>query len=161
MEITALIVSIISLVVAIGSTVYARQVARIEQERRKDERIPTLVGETERVNGTWCRLRLQLTSDWPLAGIVAEIVEGDGVSFTPSQNGVEPGAQSPITTARWEALGQGDSAVWRIELAETWSTKIRLRVGCRGEDGREWSVSVEVKTPNRLTRISVPRGRLW
>lgn len=160
MEIAALIVSIISLLVAIGSTVYARKVAGIETERRRDERIPTLIGETERVNEAWYRLSLRLTSAWPLASLTAEIVEGDGVSFTPSQNGVSAGAPSPIRTARWGALGQGDPAVWRIQLAETWSETIRLRVECCGGDGREWTVSVEVDTPHRPGRISVPRGRL-
>jgi len=146
-EIAALVVSIFSALVSVGSVVYARRAVRIEEDRRRDEQIPSFTGDIEEMNyGAWHRLHLRLATPWPLEHLTAEIVEGDGIGFTQDQNGVER-APAPIRTAAFGALLQGDRATWRVEVAEERSDQIRIRVACTDRRAARWQVSVPVDAP--------------
>ena len=104
MAVLAIVVSVLAVLVAGASARYSRQqaedtrrLARLEAERRREERTPRLVGEIESMNsGGWHRLWLRLESAEPLAHVHAEIIEGRGMSFTSGQHGVEPNGSQPL-----------------------------------------------------------------
>lgn len=153
MAIAALIVSILAMLVAGGSLVYTRRqavdtsrLAKIESERHHREREPVLYGWIESMNnGGWYRLWLRLDSKEQLSSLRVEIVEGAGVTFPPSQNGVDPSGKRPLA-ATWSKLDPVESACWMVELAEERSSQIRLRAETTS-DGGEWTVSVPVEVP--------------
>lgn len=162
MILTALVVSIVSLLVAVTAAYFAyvqahftRKQALVEADRRREERGPVLVGEIESL-GSWYRLRLRLESSWPLRSLYVEIVDTEGVSFTHSQNGVDPAAPAPIRTAQHGVLQPGESATWRIQLDDDWNTHLRLRVLARGwTPEEEWTRTLKIDPPRRLPRLLV------
>ncbi|ONH55457.1 hypothetical protein CcI49_28455 [Frankia sp. CcI49] len=158
MEITALVVSIISIVIALGSVVYTRRSTHIEEDRRRQERTPLFTCSIEAINdGMAHLLHLRLDTPWPLADITAEIVDGEGVAFTPSQDGVER-TSAPIRTATFGRLVLGERATWRIDVADQRAAQIHARLTCTDRRGTSWPVLVSVDTPPRRTRIRVLGG---
>ncbi|ONH59672.1 hypothetical protein CcI49_17170 [Frankia sp. CcI49] len=155
MEITAFVVSIISLLVAVASAAYARQMARSDKERRRDERHPAFVGEIEmEEEGSWhSHLRLRLTSPWPLARLTVSIVEGHGVEFAPDQDGIIPTSSAPHLALDHGTLSTGDRMDWRVRVLADRSEEIRLRVIGSDSDGRKWETAVYVATPPQLSQI--------
>ncbi|KJE23706.1 hypothetical protein FF36_01891 [Frankia torreyi] len=155
MEGTAFIVSIISLLVAVGSAVYARQVARIERERRRDERQPTFSGtiemEPESVGGWYSHLHLRLESPWPLTRLTASVIEGHGVEFTPDQDSIDPSSSVPRLRVQHGALRTGDQTDWLVRVLEDRSERICLRVICGDDARRQWETTVYVTTPPQLS----------
>jgi hypothetical protein len=112
----ALVISICALIIAALSERYTRQQAHasrqavhIDEQRRRDERRPHLVGDIESM-GSWDRLRLRLETPWPLVGLDVTIAEGQGISFTRSQDGVDPSATYPILNATSGPVLPGDTA---------------------------------------------------
>src|SRR5687767_1144257 len=102
MTVAALIVSIVAILISLGSIVYARQqaqankkIAQIEQDRRHEERTPRFTAWVEDM-GSWKRLWLRLESSKALTRLAGTLVEAEGVSFTHSQNGVDPSSPAPI-----------------------------------------------------------------
>jgi hypothetical protein len=78
------------------------------------------------------------------------ISEDAGVVFTPSQIGVAAGGYS--TEAVWDRpLAVGESACWRVELAEERVESFQLRAACnRGEE--VWSALVGIDVPYDITK---------
>ncbi|MEP6527165.1 MAG: hypothetical protein ABJA86_08370 [Nocardioidaceae bacterium] len=150
----ALAVSTLALIVA-GISAYftwkqaaiARASLGVDEQRRADERVPSLSAEIETVKDSWHRLRITLDSAWPLASLQAAIVEGDGVSFTSSQAGVDPSASAPILDAEARSLGPGDAAIWRVQLDEERSPTVRLSIWCSDAEDRRWTLSRVVDVP--------------
>ena len=97
MTIAAFVISVLALLVAAGSGIYARrsaiaakEVAAIEAARHHKERAPTFEAEIESVNdGGWFRLWLRVTSAEPLDGIEVMLDADDGIIFTSGQAGVD------------------------------------------------------------------------
>lgn len=155
MALAALLISFVSLAVAIGSFVYTRRRDHRDRDRRREERGPCFLGGIEPMNdGAWHRLWLELNSTEPLTSLMAELVRGAGVAFTSGQDGVDPAG--PPTTARWDApLAAGHRATWRVALEEDDRAKETLvRATCwRGKES--WTVLVMVQVPPRAPRMYV------
>lgn len=154
MTVAALVVSIVALIIALISVVYTRQqaqankkIAQIEQDRRHEERTPKFTAWIEDM-GSWKRLWLRLESPRSLTRLVGTLVEAEGVSFTHSQNGVDPSSPAPIKSASWDKLLEhGESACWSIAFEDDYADKPILRVRCYSDDGDEWTVSVPFDPP--------------
>ncbi len=162
MAVAALALSMVSIVIAVTSVVHARrqavsteQMASNDADRRRLERVPDLVGEIEPVNdGAWHRLRLRLLSDEALTGLTVEIIDGHGVAFTGSQNGVDSSSPYPIQLASWGSLSPSETACWRVQLGEQGSTELWLLVTCRGAAAKDrWTRTLKAEAP-----VGPPRG---
>lgn len=157
MAIAALVISIFSLLAATASAFYAWKIASIERDRQHEEKTPTFKGfiETKNPQGTvhWYTLNLRLESASPLTGIKAIITEGNGIWFWRGVKGVDPSEPMPVRTATWDAMTQGEVALWRVELEPERDEEIRVLVICKGSDDAEWTTLVPVKIPPRGGRV--------
>ncbi|MFJ6671729.1 hypothetical protein ACIQMJ_11530 [Actinosynnema sp. NPDC091369] len=154
MIVAAFVVSVVALLLSLVSIMYTRQqahagkqVARIEAERRLEERTPKFTAWVESMGG-WQRLWLRLETSEPLTRLVCTLVEAKGVSFTHSQNGVDPSSPAPIKNASWDkVLEHGESACWSVAFEDNRTDKPTLRIRCYAEDGSEWSVTISFEIP--------------
>lgn len=155
MAVAALIVSILALLVALKSAFYARKQAGMAARAREQAETPGFNSAIEIENPgsdtNWYVLRLTLATQWPVTGLQIAIIDGTGVEFTPSQAGVD-NSSVPILAAEWDNLGPGDTAVWRVRLAESPSITVRMRIICKGRDNFSWAIPIEVAVP-RESRI--------
>jgi hypothetical protein len=142
--IAAFVLSALALIVAGVSAAYARvqgvetrELRRIEDGRRHEERAPKLTGEVEAVNnGDWHRLWLTLETPTSLERLEVHIVEGEGLSFTPGTNGVAPMSLGPASSLpvdavydEPEALSQGQRYCWSLRFdPKTSPDRMRIRV---------------------------------
>jgi hypothetical protein len=160
MAVAALLISIFSILVALIAAYFTyqqarftRQQAQVDADRRREERGPVFKGEVESL-GSWYRLRLRLQSPWPLRSLAVDIVDGERVSFTHNQNGVDSSSPTPIRVATYGALQPGGSATWRVQLEDDGDTHLRLRVLAYGAaPEEEWTRPLSVELPNPLGRL--------
>ena len=152
--IAAFVISVLALLVAAASGIYARhsalsarEVAEIEVARHRKEREPRFEVEIESVNeGGWHRLWLRLTSDEPLDGIEVTLDAQDGITFTSSQAGVDPNDRSHLHAKVPKRLDHRERAAWRVSLPEQRPRQATLLVSARlGHDS--WNVPVHVDVP--------------
>jgi len=151
----AVTLSVVALLVSLGSAVFAKRGAdetrllrQIEADRRHDERVPALSAHVEDVGpGQWHRLWLVLESAEPVDSVVAEIIDGPDVCFADGQTGVEPGIGRTLL-ASWGSLTIGTKdAAWRVVIGPTAPKQIRLHATCRiGNDA--WPVLLTVPLPS-------------
>lgn len=157
MAVTAIVLSIVAILISVVSAWYtrmqgvaSREQARTDRARRIDEKRPTFDSTVVEFNGGgWYRLDLTLSSHWPLTRIEVAIVEGNGVRFGRGQTGVRPaGVDDPMTSAEWaEELRPGTTACWKVDLEQERSSSILLEVTGHGEDGQQWTTPVRVQVP--------------
>ncbi len=161
---TALILSIIAIVVAVVSAVFTgiaavatRRMQGTDKARRIDERRPKFTGEVRRHSfGAGSDLWLALLSDEPLADVMVWIASergglSQGVSFSLRGKGVRSveyaDAHDPLSG---DPLGlkPGESVAWRVDVSDRHSDPLRLQITCRAGDGTQWivPVSVDVRT---------------
>ncbi|WP_344075928.1 hypothetical protein [Luedemannella helvata] len=165
MAIAALVISIVSGLIALGSAYYTRVQARaatdqvtaaldqvaLMKAQIHDQRTPRFAGVVEDL-GSWHRLALRLLTPGALQSIRVTILGGGAVQFTPSQNGVDPGGAHPLQVATWSAahpqqkrLLAGDRAMWRVAFNGDPPKLVHLRVECVGDDGDVWNLTTEVR----------------
>lgn len=152
--VAALIVSVLALLVSGGAVVYARRASQNDDARRHEERKPELLSGIKSMNGGSAHLlSLVLQSSEPLTGLVAEILDGRGIAFTASQDGVPPGG--PSERAEWPGgLAVGERAAWRIDVPkDRLRGKFRLRVTCHRTDD-SWTVLLPMRAPAGPPRSS-------
>lgn len=140
--ILTLVISVIALVVAIGSWEYARRRDQRDAARWHKEQTPTLTGGVsvypdDRRHRLWLKLR----DGDPLTGLSVEITTvHPQVSFEPNQEGV-PGGRS-IRAESDKQLTVGGLIAWRIEMPERYRPdSLELLVTCR-RPRQEWQVPV-------------------
>ena len=92
-------------------------------------------------------LSLRLHSNHPLENITATIVEGAGISFSTSQEGVDPAATSPVLQATDGPLQPAETAKWRLLLDQRRDRMLHLRVRGTASNGECWDVPVEIEIP--------------
>jgi hypothetical protein len=148
--------SSLAILIAAASAVFTksgrdetRQLRRIEDDRRHDERRPALHAELEDVDGgEWHRLWLVLESSEPLDSVGVEILDKADVSFADDQMGVKLGA-GPTTVAAWNGLPVGvKEAAWRVVIGRDAPESIRLRT-TPSIGGESWLVLLTVPVPSR------------
>lgn len=155
MDVAAFIVSVVALAVSIASVAYSRRqteaseiTAKLDSDRRLEERTPEFEGVVEKVGGNESyRLSLRLTKGGPLVAITVTIVGGDGVQFSGNQHGV-PGPEPRASAETVEPVRPGFAATWHVLLSDERSRTVRLVAHCRGEQGEEWKVPVQVDLPH-------------
>lgn len=159
MEWTALVISIVAMLIAGASAFYTRQqaqaardTAKIDRERRLAETAPDLDATIENMGG-WNRVWLRIKQAEPLTRLDAEIVAGRGISFSRSVDGVDPSQPYPVLRAFYlpsylrsgaAALHSGDAACWRVDLQEDRADIAHLRVTCHGSAQERWIVHKEL-----------------
>ncbi|MGI5223520.1 hypothetical protein [Actinoallomurus sp. CA-142502] len=161
MAVAALVISIVSLLVAGLAAWFTWRQTRaeeaatsIERKRHHAEREPAFEGRVKLVsNSGWHRLDLRLAQGGPLAKVTVTIVEGDGVEFAGNQYGV-PGPAARATAFTINPLKRDELATWRVLLADSRSSRIRLVCECSDDAGDTWEVSTWVDLPPKV-RISV------
>lgn len=164
--VAALMISIIAVLLTGAGLVYAHQQAsaaksqaRLLKDQQLDLRTPVFEPEIED-RGSWHRLVVRLTSQWPLVAIRVTLLGDNNLQFSDSQNGVQPGTPAPRKTATWNnnhpeqgGLHPGDTAVWRIDLGDeqrqdTRPEQLSLRIECAGgTDEERWTVHTVVAVP--------------
>ncbi|MGW6197599.1 hypothetical protein ACWF0M_15765 [Kribbella sp. NPDC055110] len=145
-----LAISLVALVVSLGSVYFTWRVDRRDKDRRADELTPKLTAEIKEMSGGdtgWYRVHLQLETLKELATVHVAIVAGKGVSFTGSQRGVDPNASYPILAVDDGPLRPGHDLTWRVQLDDERDTEARLVVDCGDSQGHRWSVVVDVDLP--------------
>jgi hypothetical protein len=164
----ALVVSIVALLVAIGSAGYTRRQATaaegsltIERERRLEERRPRLTGMffVSGVNAKQYGLRITLDSDEPLAGLDVTISEeGQGIEFNPRTYGVVSPHPNELALRAFShdiiggpaGLKPHSSVTWAASVPEKHPEHVRLDVACHGAGGERWDVVVDADVEPRI-----------
>ncbi|MEU2043658.1 hypothetical protein [Nocardia niwae] len=147
---TAIVISIIAMLfagvsaaAAVISAISARKSARNVAAQVHQARTPTWKASFD--SGV---LSLRLHSNHPLEAVTATIVDRDaGISFYPSQTGVDPAASSPILQATEGPLQPAETAKWRLLLNERRERVLHLRVRGTASKGGTWDVPIEVEIP--------------
>jgi hypothetical protein len=134
------------------------QVRSLEDERRY-QRTPEFEAEIEDA-GSWHRLVLRLTTQWPLTAIRVTLLGDAYLQFNDSQTGVLPEAPGPRSTAIWDGshpeqgeLQAGDTAVWRIDLGDEQRPDrrpevVNLRIECSGQAAEDrWTIRTFAELP--------------
>lgn len=169
MAITALIISIMAVAVAIGSfgvSIWQTRLARraaaaaeqsataatqsaasaeqqlaIETGRWAAERTPRWTARIEQALGTDTHL-LRLTLETGTIDHADVEIRSHGIGFTASQIGVGPAATWPILHAQYTAMQAGETATWRVHLDDTTAPgDIELHINSRHGDDT-WKTTV-------------------
>ncbi|WP_459985499.1 hypothetical protein [Nocardioides sp. AN3] len=156
MDVAALVISILALGAAIASAVYSRRqagsaerTARVEEQRRRDERAPTFEATIEDVNGDgyFYRLRLVLTSNEELERVEVRLPRGCSFAFTEHVLGVKAPDVADSTTV--SVLPRARDLAWRVQIVsehhrgDEW---LEVRA-ISSRDGQTWTVPVLVQPP--------------
>lgn len=151
MDIAAFVVSLFALAVASSSASYARRQARINDDRRREERSPRYTAEIEDAGG-WYRLWLRLESSESIDGLTVSVIDDrTGVSFTHGQNGVDPSLSSRRLQASHGRLAPGQAAVWRLDLDDARTRKVWLRLDSEGAQARDrWMQTLLAEVPAEI-----------
>jgi hypothetical protein len=151
MDVAAFVVSLFALAVASVSAYYARRQARINEDRRREERSPRYTAEIEDAGG-WYRLWLRLESSESIEGLTASVVDDRaGVSFTHGQNGVDPSLSSRRLEARHGRVTAGQAAAWRLDLDDAHTRKVWLRVDSEGTQAQDrWTQTILAEVPAEI-----------
>jgi hypothetical protein len=132
----------------------AADVARIERERRHEERRPRLSGHVENVDGSWRRLWVVLESAEPLTGLEVALRPGQRAEFGPGMHGVAGGpGREALSAFACDARGDPagltmyERAVWTIYVAPEHADPLLLDATCHGGPGERWDhVLIEART---------------
>ncbi|MFG3604540.1 hypothetical protein [Micromonospora chersina] len=147
MAVAALITSIVAALVAGTSAAFTFWNARVNAARWRRERTPHFDADIED-RRSWYRLRLRLTSADPVCSVAVTLIDGHGISITPSQKGVDPMSTLPVRTATHGALQTGEFAMWRVDLDEDRAGKVTVRIESQGRSRRDrWTEVVELDVP--------------
>jgi hypothetical protein len=136
----------ISATAAVVSALSARRSSRNAAAQAHDARTPSWKATFDSKGGGVLSLRLH--SNHPLESVTATIVEGAGISFSTSQQGVDPASSSPILQATAGPLQPADTAKWRLLLSQRRERMLHLRVRGTTSKGECWDVPVEVEIPH-------------
>jgi hypothetical protein len=155
-DLAALIVSAVALLISAASALVAFRQSRRAAVRRRAEQTPTFDVRVERVDqggassSPWYRLRLTLTSQWPLERVCVRIVNDKaGMVFSPAQTGVQ--GNRPLQAEGGPAR-PGEPVAWRVMLGSTYDEVIGLVVVCNSPAGT-WELPTMVNTPPRTPRL--------
>lgn len=150
MAIAALVISLISLAsvpAAIFSAIYARRSAASAAAQTHDARRPDWT-PTFTPQGEGGVLELRLRSNRGLNSVTATIVDSTGISFSTSQEGVDPAAASPVVSAKAGPVAPAEPASWRLIVnARDHATLLHLRVHCVDDADDSWDVPIDVSIP--------------
>jgi type II secretory pathway pseudopilin PulG len=157
----ALVVSILAIAISALTFWYVRrQAVAAEQQaaasqtlvatdtqRSHVERTPGWAHTLEQSDtGDWYTLSLRLMKSEPLDSVVVVIFDASGISFAPSQKGVDPSLPSPVLTATCGKLIEGEQAVWRLALDAERSSVLHLHVESTAA-GETWKSALHVDVP--------------
>jgi hypothetical protein len=165
MQAWAFAISLVALVVSLGSGVFtgiqaaeARTVRKIEAARRRDELTPQLVGDVEDMGG-WHRLGLALQTSTPLTRLEVQILGDEAVFFTTGTQGVAPMTAQPREAVYdlEHPLAQGQRYTWALEYDPlTGPDELQVRATCYAPDhnGRDisWQVLIQIDMPIDFSR---------
>ena len=164
----AVVVAVSAAVVAVWSHRSARRSAVAAEETLRLSQTPEFTAEVENPSGTaggthgWHRLMVRVAKS--VAGPIDELhVEllTDGVAFSPSQNGVEPGAPRFVAVHADDertpaSLDVGDRAHWRLVFDDEYDQlpgpafeQIEIRVTATRRDTKPWTTVLHVPVEAR------------
>jgi hypothetical protein len=153
MALTALIVSVLALLVSTASAAYARRQAlaqdeatAIERDRRHNERAPDFETQIEDVNNNFAffRLWVALTSNEPLDSIAVELPADCSFHFADNVSGV----LDPRHAESYQGpIGPGERVCWRVVLPDTAKEEESFLISSTSGTAR-WTKRIAVSLPS-------------